>query len=173
MAGLQPSGLAFRRLKLWLLPKDEYPTALSGLCSCAEIRLVSLLPWDHQSCRLLLAHPMNVGHVASSVCTSTSTSTSTSVCVCPGVHACVLVHACLYVGVCGCVCTRVCFCVHYFGTSGWCSFLCRFPILACHVMYVTTTTMSVEDVSLSAGQLPRLFCTGSTPQRVMCGAMGW
>ena len=31
-----------------------------------ETRLVSLLPTDHQSCYLLLAHPLNGGYVASS-----------------------------------------------------------------------------------------------------------
>ena len=101
--------------------------------------------------------------------------------ICFGVHACVHVlcvdlcvhdHACVCVCVCVCAQAKVSVCyslAHVDGAHFW----CRFPILACRVMYVTTTTMSVEDVYLCAGQLPRPFCTGSTPQRVMCGVMGW
>ena len=125
MAGLQPSGLAFGRLKLWLLPIDEYPTALSGLCSCGDKAGVPAAMGPP-----VLLPPAGLPHE------------------------------------CG---SRSQFLAQVDGAHFW----CRFPILTCHVMYVTTTTMSVEDVSLSAGQLPRPFSTGSTPQRVMCGAMGW
>ena len=50
----------------------------------------------------------------------------------------------------------------------------RSLILACPVilMEVSTTPLR-EAVFRFAGRLQRPFSTGSTPQRVMCGAMGW
>ena len=67
-----------------------YPVSMAHLSLCVwgeggrgeghatgKMRLVS--QWDHQSCCLVLAHPLNGGHSQSG---SGSTSASTSVCLC-------------------------------------------------------------------------------------------
>ena len=51
--------------------------------------------WGHQSCCLLLAHPLNGGHVAKSGSGNTS-NTSIQVCVC----VCVSVYMCLRITTC-------------------------------------------------------------------------
>ena len=80
----------------------------------------------HQSCCLLLAHPLNGGHIASSSSGNTSTSVRVYMCMCMCVYicmcmcVCMCVHVCVYVcvhmyvhvcvHVCACVC--LCVCVH-------------------------------------------------------------
>ena len=50
----------------------------------------------------------------------------------------------------------------------------RLLTLACPMIWRKTTTTKPKEVwFLSSGPLLRQFCTGSTAQRVMCGAMGW
>ena len=53
-------------------------------------------------------------------------------------------------------------------------FIIRLLILACLVTWGRTTTTNPREAgSPLGGQLPRPFSTGGTPQRAMCGAMGW
>ena len=55
---------------------------------------MSPLQWVHQSCCLLLAHPLNRGHVAHSGSGNTSTSVSVCVCMCVCVCVCYLIAQC-------------------------------------------------------------------------------
>ena len=77
------------------------------VCVCVSVcACVRACVHGHQSCCLLLAHPLTGGHIAN----SGSGNTSTSVCVCVCVCACmrVSVCVCVCVCVCGCTCVHVC-----------------------------------------------------------------
>ena len=65
-----------------------------SVCLCASVCLSSLI--SQQSCCLLLAHPLDGGHVANSSSGNISTQHKcVSLCVC--VHACVCVRVCVVV----------------------------------------------------------------------------
>ena len=102
-----------------------------------EIRLVPRCQWDHQSCCLLLVHPLNEGHVVSSGCGKYKYKykyVQLQVCVCLCVRPCVCACAC--VCICTCVSMHIrmhttiyksCF-LFIFSTGDQPSFCFHFPI---------------------------------------------
>ena len=152
-------------------PIDEYPNALRGPCRCGDRAGVPTANGrDHQSCYLLLAHPLNGGHVVSSGCGKYKYK---CVCVCVICVCGVRVYVCMCVHVRVClvdlglnialiICFSACSCVVYV----WCDLL--HVAMHCHLTYPPNTSFNNSFNARHTYVRKTFDCKGLCQLQIVC-----